>query len=182
VGLVALSHSKRRIGDMSHKKRKRSHGPQGSAAAGRNVAGGRLTTRLWPVAVHWYVIQGRLALYGGVRVRQESDGAASVTLPEVGEVRLETRQVASALTEPDSELAAAVLTCDGAWDALIGAGETAAGAIDEVLAAIEQAFVDEVGSKRARSIAASVLTEHPELADEQLALGALSTMVIGGPS
>jgi len=167
---------------MSHKKPKRSRGPRGRTAPRRSLAGGMMRTRLWPVAVHWYVSQERLALYGGVRVRQEPDGAAFVALPEVGEVRLEGRQLASALTEPGSELAAAVLTCDGAWDALIGVGETAAGAIDEVLAAIEQAFVDEVGSKRARSIAVSMLTERPELADEQLALGALSMMVIGGPS
>jgi hypothetical protein len=79
------------------------------------------------------------------------------------------------MTAPGSELAAAVLSCDGAWDALIGVGQTAAGAIDQVLAAIEQAFVEEVGSRRARSIAASVLTERPELADEQLARVRVST-------
>jgi len=163
-------------------KRKRSRGPRGRTAPRHSLADGRMRTRLWPVAVHWYVSQERLALYGGVRVRQRPDGAAFVSLPGVGEVRLPARQVPSALTEPGSELAAAVLTCDGAWDALIGVGETAAGAIDEVLAAIEQAFVDEVGSKRAQSISVSVLNEHPELADEQLARGYLSMVVIGGRS
>jgi hypothetical protein len=165
---------------MSHKRRKRSRGLQGRTTAKPSV-GGRTTTRLWPVAVHWYVRQERLALYAGVKLRQGPDGAAFVALPGVGEVGLEVRQVPSALTEAGSTLAAAVLACDGAWDALIGVGKTAAGAIDEVLAAIEQAFVDEVGSTRARSIAVAVLTEHPELADEQVARGALSMMVIGGP-
>jgi hypothetical protein len=169
-------------GDMSHKKPKRSRGPRGRTAPRQGLASGRMRIRLWPAALHWYVSQERLALYGGVRVHQGPDGAAFVFLPEVGEVGLEARQVASAMTAPGSELAAAVLTCDGAWDALIGVGETASAAIDEVLGAIEQAFVDEVGSERARSIAASVLTELPELADEQVARGALSMMVIGGPS
>jgi hypothetical protein len=126
--------------------------------------------------------QARLALYGGVRVRQRPDGGAFVFLPEVGEVRLNTRQVPSATTKPGSELAAAVLAGDGAWDVLIGMGETAAGAIDEVLAAIEQAFVDEVGGKRARSISISALRDHPELADAQLALGVLGMVVIGSRS
>jgi hypothetical protein len=165
---------------MSHKKRKRSRGLQGRTTA-KPSAGRRTTTRLWPVAVHWYVSQERLALYAGVKVHQEPNGAAFVALPGVGEVGLEVRQVPSALTEAGSKLAAAVLACDGAWDALIGAGKTAAGAIDEVLAAIEQAFVDEVGSTRARSISVAMLTEHPELADEQVAREALSMMVIGGP-
>jgi hypothetical protein len=167
-------------GSMSQKKRKRSRGLQQRITAKPSV-GGRMTTRLWPVAVNWYLGQGRLVLYGGVRVRQEPDGAAFVFLPEVGEVGLEARRIPSAMTAPGTELAAAVLSCDDAWDALIGVGPTAAGAIDEVLAAIEQAFVEEVGSKRARSIAASVLAERPELADEQLARGALSMVVIGGP-
>jgi hypothetical protein len=166
---------------MSQKKRKRSRGLQQRTTAKPSV-GGRMTTRLWPVAVNWYLGQGRLVLYGGVRVRQGPDGAAFVFFPDVGEVGLETPQLPSAMTAPGSELAAAVLSCDGAWDALIGVGQTAAGAIDQVLAAIEQAFVEEVGSRRARSIAASVLTERPELADEQLARGALSMVVIGGPS
>jgi hypothetical protein len=51
-----------------------------------------------------------------------------------------------------------------------------------VLAAVEQAFVEEVGGKRAQSIAVSVLAEHPGLADEQVASSAMRAMVIGGPS
>jgi hypothetical protein len=72
------------------------------------------------------------------------------------------------------------LSCDGAWDALIGVGQTAAGAVDEVLGAVEQAFVEEVGIQRARAISVAVLAEHPELADEQVARGAVRAMVIGG--
>jgi hypothetical protein len=167
-------------GDMSHKKRKRSRRLQRRSAPMRSVAGSGARIRLWPVAMQWYLDQERLALYSAVRVRQGLDGAAFVCLPGVGEVKLETRQLPSAVTEPGGQLAAAVLSCDGAWDALIGVGQTAAGAVDEVLGAVEQAFVEEVGIQRARAISVAVLAEHPELADEQVARGAVRAMVIGG--
>lgn len=159
---------------MKNKRRKPSR------EARRNLANGRSTTRLWPVAVHWYFSHARLAIYGDVRVRQEPEGAMFIRLPELGDVRLETDQVGSMPTGPGSELAAAVLSCNGAWEVLIGVGGTAARAIEELLAAIEQAFVDEVGSKRARSITVSVLTDHPGLADEQVASRAVRSMMIGG--
>jgi hypothetical protein len=159
---------------MSKNRRKPSREARG------NLAHGRTTTRLWPVAVHWYFSHARLAIYGDVRVRQGPNGAMFIWLPELGDVRLETDQILSTPAGPGSELAAAVLFCDGAWEVLIGVGGTAARAIDELLAAIEQAFVDEVGSKRARSIAVSVLTDHPGLADEQAALRAVRSMVISG--
>jgi hypothetical protein len=169
-------------GDMSHKKRKRSGRLQGRSAPVRSVADAGMRFRLWPLAVQWYLDQERLALYSAVRLRQGPDGAALVCLPGVGEVELETRQLSSAVTEPGSQLAAAILYCDGGWDALVGVGQTAAGAVDQVLAAVEQAFVQEVGVQRARAIAGSVLAEHPELADEQLARGAVRSMLIGGAS
>ena len=167
---------------MSQHKRKRSHRLRGRTAPNprRTIADAGTPIRLWPVAVQWYLSQERLALYSGVRVRQGLAGAAFVSLPEVGEVGLETGQLPVAMTEPGGELAAAVLCCDGAWEVLIGTGPTAAGAVDEVLGAVEQVFVDEVGAARARAIAVSVFTEHPGLADEQLAHGAVRTMMIGG--
>ena len=137
---------------------------------------------LWPVAVQWYLQQDRLALYSGVLLRQEPDGAAFVSLPGVGEVRLDARQVPSALTAPDGECAAAVLCNDGAFEALIGTGPTAAGAIDEVLGAVEEAFADEVGTRRAAALSASVLGQHPELADERSARNALDWLVIAAPN
>jgi hypothetical protein len=161
---------------MNNKKRKPSREVR------ENLSDGRSTTRLWPVAVHWYFSHARLAIYGDVRVRQGPNGAMFIRLPELGNVRLETDQVLSMPTGPGSELAAALLSCDGAWEVLIGAGGTAARAMDELLAAIEQAFVDEVGSKRARSIALSVLTDHPGLADETVASKAVRSMVIDGQS
>ncbi len=135
------------------------------------------------MAVHWYVNQRRLALYNGVRVRKRPDGAAFLLLPEVGEVRLEPGRTprATAIAEPGGAVAAAILRSGGSWEVLIGRGQTASGAIDEVLGAVEQAFVDEVGIERARSISVSVFTQHPELADEQLARGTVRTMVIEGP-
>jgi hypothetical protein len=167
---------------MSQHKRKRSHRLRGRTVPKRTIADAGTPIRLWPVAVQWYLSQERLALYRGVRVRQGPDGAAFVSLPKVGEVGLETCQLPVAMTEPGGELAAAVLCYDGAWDVLIGTGPTAAGAVDEVLGAVEQAFVDEVGIAQARAIAVSVFTEHPELADEQLARSAVRTMMIGGSS
>jgi hypothetical protein len=166
---------------MSQHKRKRSHGLRGRTARNpkRAIVDAGTPIRLWPVAVRWYLSQEWLARYRGVRVRQGPDGAAFVSLPEVGEVGLEACQLPVAMTEPGGELAAAVLCCDGAWDVLIGTGPTAAGAVDEVLGAVERAFVDEVGIARARAIAVSVFTEHPELADEQLARSAVRTMMIG---
>jgi hypothetical protein len=169
-------------GDMSHKKRKRSRRLQGRSASLRSVAGSGARIRLWPLAVQWYLSQERLALYGGVRVRRGLDAAALVCLPGVGEVKLETRQLPSVVTEPGAQLAAAVLSCDGAWDALIGVGQTPAGAVDQVLQAVEQAFVEEVGIQRARAISVAVLAEHPELADAQVARGAVRAMLIGGAS
>jgi hypothetical protein len=167
-------------GDMSHKKRKRSRRLQRRSAPVRSVADARPRIRLWPVAVQWYLDQERLAIYSAVRVRQRLDGAAFVSFPEVGEVELETRQLPSVVTEPGGQLAAAVLSCDGAWDALIGVGQTTAGAVEQVLQAVEQAFVEEVGIQRARAISVAVLAEHPELADEQVARGAVRAMLIGG--
>jgi hypothetical protein len=169
-------------GDMSHKKRKRSRRLQRRSAPMRSVADTRPRIRLWPLAVQWYLDQKRLALYSAVRVRRGPDGAAFVCLPGVGEVKLETRQLPSAVTEPGGQLAAAVLSCAGAWDALIGVGQTPAGAVDQVLQAVEQAFVEEVGIQRARAISVAVLAEHPELADEQVARGAVRAMLIGGQS
>jgi hypothetical protein len=168
-------------GDMSHKKRKRLGRLQGSAPM-RSVADATTRIRLWPLAMQWYLDQERLALYSAVRLRQGPDGAAFVCLPMLGEVELETRKLPSAMTEPGSQLAAAILYCDGAWDGLIGVGQTLAGAVEQVLQAIEQAFVEEVGIQRAREISVAVLAEHPELADEQLARGAVRAMIIGGQS
>jgi hypothetical protein len=166
---------------MSREKRKRLRGPQGRSAPVRSVADATTRIPLWPLAVQWYLDQERLALYRGVRVRQGPDGAAFVFLPGVGEVELETRQLPSGVTEPGSQLAAAVLSCGGGLDALIGMGQTA-GAVDEVLAALEQAFVEEVGIQQARAISLAVLAEHPELADDQVARGAVRAMLIGGAS
>jgi hypothetical protein len=148
----------------------------------RSAADARMRIRLWPLAVQWYVNQERLALYRGVRVHQRPDGAAFVSLPGVGEVELETRQLPSAMIESGSQLAAAIISCDGAWDALIGVGQTPAGAVEELLRAVEGAFVEEVGIQRARAISVAVLAEHPELADEQVARGVVRTMLIGGAS
>jgi hypothetical protein len=131
------------------------------------------------VAVQWYLSQERLALYSGVRVRQGPNGAALVCLPEVGEVGLEAGQLPVAMTKPGGERAAAVLSRDGGWDVLIGRGPTAAAAVDEVLGAVEQAFVDEVGIAQVRAITESVFTDHPELMDEQVARSAACTLVIG---
>jgi hypothetical protein len=169
------------MGDMSQSKRKQSRSRRGRRAATSSIAG-RIGIPLWPVAVYWYFSQARLAIFGDVRVRHASDGAALIWLPELGEVRLEARHVPSVMTKPNSDLAAAVLDCDGAWDVLIGMGESAAMAVDEVLAAIEQAFIEEVGGERAQSIAVSVLAEHPGLANERVASSAVRAMVIGGPS
>jgi hypothetical protein len=145
---------------MSQSKRKQSRARRGRPAATPSVAG-RMRIPLWPVAVHWYFSQARLALFGDVMVRHASDGAALICLPELGEVRLRGPSRPAVITKPGSDLAAAVLACDGAWDVLIGMGDTAAEAINEVLAAVEQAFVEEVGGKRAQSIAVSVLAEPP---------------------
>jgi hypothetical protein len=146
----------------------------------RSVADATTRIPLWPLAMQWYLDQERLALYRGVRVRQGPDGAAFVFLPGVGEVKLETRKLPSAMTDPGSQLAAAILYCDGAWDGLIGVGQTPAEAVEQVLQAIEQAFVEEVGIQRARETSVAVLAEHPELADDQVARGAVRAMLIGG--
>jgi hypothetical protein len=167
---------------MSQKRRRRSTGPHRKARSERRAREVTVRIPLWPVAVHWYLEQERLALYSGVRVRQEPDGPAFVSLPGVGEVRLEARQLPSALTTPDGECAAAVLCDDGAFEALIGIGQTADEAIDEVLGAVEEAFVDEVGTRRAAALSASVLGQHPELADERSVRSALAWLVIGAPS
>jgi hypothetical protein len=168
--------------DMSHNRRKRSRRLREPTAPMGSVAGSGARARLWPLAVQWYISQERLALYRDVRVRQSPDGAAFVSLPGVGEVELETRQLPSAVTEPGSQLAAGILYRDGAWDALIGVGQTPAGAVDQVLQAVEQAFVEEVGIQRARAISVAVLAEHPELADEQVARSVVRAMLIGGAS
>jgi hypothetical protein len=165
---------------MGKSKGKQSRAP-GRRAATSGIAG-RTRIPLWPVAVYWYFSQARLAIFGDVRVRHVSDGAALIWLPEIGDVRLEIRHVSSVVTKPNRDVAAAVLDCDGAWDVLIGTGASADKAVDEVLAAIEQAFIDEVGGERARSIAESVLAEHPRLADERVASSAVRAVVIGGPS
>jgi len=52
----------------------------------------------------------------------------------------------------------------------------------EVLGAVEEAFVGEVGTRRAAALSASVLGQHPELADEWSARSALASLVIGAPS
>jgi hypothetical protein len=168
------------MGAMSRRRCKRARGPRDRHAPARTVPDPRTRSRLWPVAVHWYVGQERLALYRGVRVHQAPGGAAYVWLPDVGDVRLGTDRLPSGLTDPASEVAAAVLAGDGGWELLLGAGATPAGAVDELLGALEQAFVDEVGTGRAGAISASVLSDHPELADERVARGALATLVIEG--
>jgi hypothetical protein len=47
---------------------------------------------------------------------------------------------------------------------------------------LKRNVVDEIGIERQRAISVSILTEHPELADEQVARNALHTMVTGGSS
>ena len=63
---------------MSQKRRKRSTGPHRKARSERRAREVTVRIPLWPVAVQWYLEQERLALYSGVRVRQEPDGPAFV--------------------------------------------------------------------------------------------------------
>ena len=61
-------------------------------------------------------------------------------------------------------------------DALVGQGPSTGEAVDGLLAALEQQFVDEVGPSGAQTITLATAEEDPSVLDEQLALELVAAM------
>lgn len=158
----------------------RSGNPARRAAAGQHPAAATrsrtVQADLWPFAVDYFVASGRLSLYPDTAVLPGDPSGATpprLRLPGVGLVDLDPTGLDTAGLDPTTDresgatpVAAAVLADpDGGWSALLCPGPDAKARMDDLLNAITEAFLDELGRQAAADYAQAALAANPMLAD-----------------